>query len=97
MREYSIGKRLVEGYLHQPYSWFLNRHSAELGKTILSEVSVVISKGLGPMMNLITQTAITFTLLMLLIFVDPKLTLIVIVTFSIAYGLIYKFNKISIS
>lgn len=93
MREYSIGKRLVEGYLHQPYSWFLNRHSAELGKTILSEVSVVISKGLGPMMNLITQTAITFTLLMLLIFVDPKLTLIVIVTFSIAYGLIYKFNK----
>ena len=38
MREYSIGKRLVEGYLHQPYSWFLNRHSADLGKTILSEV-----------------------------------------------------------
>ena len=37
MREYSIGKRLVEGYLNQPYSWFLNRHSAELGKTILSE------------------------------------------------------------
>ena len=35
MREYSIGKRLVEGYLHQPYSWFLNRHSADLGKTIL--------------------------------------------------------------
>jgi ABC-type multidrug transport system fused ATPase/permease subunit len=34
MREYSIGKRLVEGYLHQPYSWFLNRHSADLGKTI---------------------------------------------------------------
>ena len=36
-REYSLGKRLVEGYLHQPYSWFLRRHSAELGKTILSE------------------------------------------------------------
>ena len=30
MREYSIGKRLVEVYLHQPYSWFLNRHSADL-------------------------------------------------------------------
>ncbi len=93
MREYVIGKRLVEGYLHQPYSWFLNRHSSELGKTVLSEVGVVISKGLGPMMNLITQTAVTFTILMLLIFVDPELTLIVIVTFSIAYGLIYKFNK----
>ena len=28
MCEYSIGKRLVEGYLNQQYSWFLNRHSA---------------------------------------------------------------------
>ena len=41
MREYSLGKRLVEGYLHQPYSWFLSRHSADLGKTILSEVGTV--------------------------------------------------------
>ncbi len=44
MREYTIGKRLVEGYLHQPYSWFLNRHSADLGKTILSEVVIVIGE-----------------------------------------------------
>ena len=35
MSEYSIGKRLVEGYLHQLIAG-LNRHSAELGKTILS-------------------------------------------------------------
>jgi hypothetical protein len=32
MREYSISKWLVENYLHQPYCWFLNRHSANLGK-----------------------------------------------------------------
>ena len=93
MREYSIGKRLLEGYLHQPYSWFLNRHSAELGKTILSDVSLVISKGFAPMMNLITQCAVALALLTLLIFVDLKLTLIVIITFSLAYGLIYKLNK----
>ena len=40
---YKIAKRFMEGYLHQPYSWFLNRHSADLGKNILSEVSIVIS------------------------------------------------------
>ena len=34
--EHSIGRRLVEGYLQQPYSWFLNRNSADLGKSILS-------------------------------------------------------------
>ena len=32
MREYSIGRRIVEGYLRQPYSWFLNCNSAELAK-----------------------------------------------------------------
>ena len=41
MCEYSIAKRLVEGYLKQAYSWFLNRNSAELGKNILSEIQYV--------------------------------------------------------
>ena len=38
MRQYSLGKRMIEGYIHQPFSWFLNRHSADLGKNIISEV-----------------------------------------------------------
>ena len=38
MREYTIGRRLIESYLRQPYSWFLDKHSADLGKNILSEV-----------------------------------------------------------
>ena len=37
--EYNMSKRQVEKYLHQPYEWFLNNHTAELGKTILSEIS----------------------------------------------------------
>jgi len=53
MREYTIGKRLVTGYLAQAYDWFLNRHSADLGKTILSEVSQVINGALIPLMQLI--------------------------------------------
>ena len=89
MREYSIGKRLIEGYLQQPYSWFLNRHSADLSKTILSEVSIVIAQGVKPMMNLMSQTVVIFFLIILLIFVDPKITFIVGFTIAGAYGLIY--------
>ena len=48
MLEFSIGKRLIEGYLSQPYSWFLSRHSADLGKTILSEVTQIIIYGFQP-------------------------------------------------
>ena len=93
MREYSIGKRLVEGYLHQPYSWFLSRHSADLGKTILSEVSTVIGGGLMPIMNLIAQSAVATTLLTLLILIDPKLALIVGLTLAAAYALIFRATR----
>ena len=89
MREYSIGKRLVEGYLHQPYSWFLSRNSADLSKTILSEVSAVISSGLSPLMTLIAQSAAALAMLILLIIVDPLLAVSVGVVLGFAYGIIF--------
>ena len=92
MRQFSIGKRLVEGYLQQPYSWFLNRHSAELGKTILSEVDQVVSNGLAPLLELISKSMIVIALITLLVIINPKLTLIVSLTLGLAYGLIYQFT-----
>jgi ABC-type multidrug transport system fused ATPase/permease subunit len=93
MREYSIDKRLVEGYLHQPYSWFLSRNSADLGKNIFSEVGSVINNGFLPMLNLIAQSLVTIALLTLLMFVDTKLTLLVILTLATAYIFIFKGMK----
>jgi ABC-type multidrug transport system fused ATPase/permease subunit len=92
MRQYSVGKRMVEGYLHQPFSWFLNRHSADLGKNILSEVGQVVNKGLNPCLNLIQQILVTVALLSILIIVNLKLALIVGITLGLAYSLIYLFT-----
>jgi len=93
MCRYNIAKRLVEGYLYQPYSWFLNRHSADLGKTILSEVGLVISKGLGPMISLISQIVLVLTLLILLVITDPMLALIIGLTIGATYFLIYQLSR----
>lgn len=89
MCEYSIGKRLVEGYLHQSYSWFLNRNSADLGKTILTEVGAVISGGMVPLMTLMAQSTVALALLILLIIVDPLLALSVGVVLGLAYAGIF--------
>lgn len=86
MREYSIGKRLVEGYLNQPYSWFLNRNSAHLSKNILSEVSAVIYGVLIPVMTIFAQTAVTFALLVLLLVMDTFLSLSAGLILIIVYG-----------
>ena len=90
MLEYTVGKRILESYLRQPYSWFLDRNSADLGKTILSEVGAVIHGGMMPMVNLIAQTALAIALLGLLFFIDLTLALTVGVVLSSIYGLIFK-------
>lgn len=73
MLEYSIGKRLVENYLHQPYAWFLNKNSSELRKNILSEVNLITYNTLLPIINIFSQSVLVVTLLILIIFIDPLL------------------------
>ena len=91
MRDYSISKRLVEGYLRQPYSWFLNQNSSELGKTILSEVNNIVGNGIGQLLEVIAKGSVAIALIVLLIIIDPKLALIVGMTIGGAYGLIFYF------
>lgn len=93
MREYSIAKRLTESYLHQPYSWFLDRHSADLGKSILSEVSAIAGQGIQPMINLIAQVMVVITLLTLLILVDYKITIVTCFVFLFSYFVIYHLTR----
>lgn len=93
MRQYSISKRIVEDYIHQPYSWFLNRNSADLGKTILSEVGTIISSGVRPMMELISRGMVSIALIVLLLLTDTKLAIIVGFTIGGAYGLIFYFTN----
>jgi len=93
MREFSIGKRLVEGYLRQPYIWFLDRHSADLGKTILSEVNVVIYQALLPSITIIAQGAATIALLSLLVATNPHLALIIGLVLGLSYMTILKVTR----
>lgn len=89
MCQYRIAKYLLKKYLNQPYSWILNRHSADLGKTILSEVGVIISKGLKPLINLVTQIMITIALITMLAVVNFKLTVVIGLIFGLSYFIIY--------
>tara|TARA_B100000900_G_scaffold341981_1_gene305221 strand:+ start:5041 stop:6798 length:1758 start_codon:yes stop_codon:yes gene_type:complete len=93
MREYSICKKLIEGYLHQPYSWFLSRNSAELGKTLLSEVTQLINNGIGPLIELITRVLLSIALISLLVVVNLDLAIIIGISLGGAYGLIIIFLK----
>lgn len=93
MREYSIGKRLLEGYLSQPYSWSLSRNSADFSKTILSEVNLIILQAITPMINLLANATVVIAILILLIIVDPFIAFLISCTLGLAYWIIYKFIR----
>ena len=93
MRQYSLGKKMIEGYLHQPFSWFLNRHSADLGKNLISEVGQVINKSLNPSLNLIQYILITLAILIILILVNLKIALVVGLTLGSAYGILFLLTR----
>jgi ATP-binding cassette, subfamily B, bacterial PglK len=89
MRNYSLSCRLFQGYLGRPYTWFLNRHSADLGKSVLSEVQQVIVNVFIPAMQLLAHGTVALFLITLLIVVDPFLALVVALILCGAYFLIY--------
>ena len=92
MLEFRISKRLVESYLNQPYSWFLSRNSADLGKNILSEVNQVVGRS-NLLLELLAKSMIAIALISLLILTDPVLATIVGLLFSLSYGIIFKLSK----
>lgn len=89
MRNYSLSSRLLSGYLHRPYSFFLNRHSADLGKTVLSEVEQVINNILLPSLQFVANVIVAVFLVLLLFIADPLAAFFAVVVLGGMYTLTY--------
>jgi ABC-type multidrug transport system fused ATPase/permease subunit len=93
MREYSIGKRLLESYLQKPYSWFLNHNSTTLTKIITSDVNFLINHFITPIINLISQGCIVIVMFTLIIITNPAIALLISFILGVAYFIITKFTN----
>jgi ABC-type bacteriocin/lantibiotic exporter with double-glycine peptidase domain len=97
MRTFTISRLLLSRYLHQPYVFFLNKNTSELGKNILSEVSSVTSGVLIPLIQIISRGIVALFIFIMLIAVEPFLALFVMVILGASYVFIYKVVKKKIS
>ena len=93
MLEYNLSKRLTEGYLNQPYSWFLNRHSADLSKSILSEVGEVVGKTIYPIINITVYGTVSVSMLILIFLVDTRLAIQMGSVLVLCYGGVFLIIK----
>lgn len=85
MRRHSIGERLLDAYLRQPYEFFLHQHSADLAKSILSEVDQITLNTFRPLLQLIAYSVVLLALVVLLLFVEPVLAMTVTAVIAATY------------
>lgn len=76
MRRHSISCRLLEVYLRQPYVYFLDRHSGDLSKTVLSEVDHLVAGILRPTFAMIANSFTLLAIITFLIVVNPWVALV---------------------
>jgi ABC-type multidrug transport system fused ATPase/permease subunit len=97
MRIVSLATRLMEVYLSQPYQWFLSRHSADLGKSILSEVTLVVNGPVTAAMRLLANAVMIALLVAFLFLMEPMAALGAAVLFGGTYGLIFAGTRMKLT
>jgi ATP-binding cassette, subfamily B, bacterial PglK len=87
--KFQLSRRLLQAYLAQPYDWFLQQHSAQLGKEVLAETENIVNGGVRGLIGLISEMAVALAVLTLLILAEPSVALGALLVFGGAYGVVY--------
>ena len=80
----SLSQRLFEGYLRQPYTFHLQRNSAQLINNVFTETKQFANSGMVSMTLLLTELFVLFGISVLLLVVEPLGALIVVSTLGLA-------------
>lgn len=88
-KNHRLSLALLKKYISLPYAYFLNQHSADLGKNVLYEVQQLTDGFLFPFLNIITGVMMAGIILVMLFYVNPLVTLIAVVFLTFFYSLIY--------
>ncbi|MGF1552478.1 MAG: ABC transporter ATP-binding protein [Paracoccaceae bacterium] len=85
-----LGRALLASYLARPYEWFLQRHSADLGKTVLREANDVVLGSIAPALRIVANLIVLALLTGFLLAVEPVGTLAMAAFLGAAFGLFYR-------
>lgn len=92
-RLYSISNRMLGGFLAQPYEFFLNRHSGEMGPRVLVEPLRVVLQFYRPAAELIAASFTILAIIAMLLWVEPLVALVSLVVLGGFYGMVYRSTR----
>lgn len=92
-KNHTVSLALLKKYLSLPYVYFLNKHSADLGKNILFEVQQMTGHLFMPLLQIITNGIVAIIILTLLFLVHPAVAALSILIFASAYLAVFLFLR----
>lgn len=93
----TLSRRLLANYLCQPYVFFLNRNTADLGKNVLSEVRTVIAGVLSPGMTFLSSILICALILLMVLVIDPLVAIMIITVLGGSYTAVFSLSRRSLT
>jgi ATP-binding cassette, subfamily B, bacterial PglK len=80
---------LMARYLGQPYEYFLDHHSADMGTRVLAEAKMAVNEFFKPTVDLVAAILSVTAIVGFLLWVEPKVTLVAFTVIGGTYGAIY--------
>jgi ABC-type multidrug transport system fused ATPase/permease subunit len=89
----ALSQRLFAGYLHQPWSFHLQRNSAQLINTLTNETNQFGSGALHPSLILITEILVLTGICTLLIYTEPLGAMMLVSLLGLALLVFHSFTR----
>ncbi|MFH7766812.1 ABC transporter ATP-binding protein [Acinetobacter sp. BSP-28] len=97
LQRHYFSSRLLDIYLKQNYSFFIQRNSADLTKTLLNDVDQVVWGVIKPLLAILSYGLIIVAMIALLIFYNPLMALttagVIITFYTLMFLIVRKFMK----
>lgn len=92
----NLGAKLLKLYLSQDYIFFVQNNSSDLSKRVLEDARFIAEKLMISILDFMVSAIMSLSLLAMIIYVDPILTLFVMAFIGLFYGAVFLFTKKSI-
>ncbi|NJM65397.1 MAG: ABC transporter ATP-binding protein [Acaryochloris sp. RU_4_1] len=89
----NLSNRLFKAYIYAPYTFHLQRNTADIVSNIISEVGQVFSGVLMPALTLLTELIVVTFIFLLLVYIEPFssiLALVILSTSMISFNLLIR-------
>lgn len=87
MRSYSLSRKLLAHYLAQPYAFYLDRHSGDMGANVLGETNIVVAF-MRAFAGLLSALLTILAVLTMLISIEPVIALSALMAVASIYGIV---------